>query len=57
MVFTHPFCMGEIIKLIRYKTPFRYNRVAQSLLQERKGVYMANKMTRGEQIIKRKEIS
>ena len=22
MVFTHPFCMGEIIRLIRHKTPF-----------------------------------
>ena len=36
-------CYAGGDKKLYEKTPFRYNRVVQSLLQERKGVYMANK--------------
>ncbi len=36
-------CYAGGDKLLYKKSPFRYNRVVQALLQERKGDFMANK--------------
>lgn len=38
-----PPAMRAETKELYEKTPFRYNRVVQSLLKERKGIKMANK--------------